>query len=153
MKFNVFFKNDLGARWVLSNGSPLFESPLFETRPEAIDDLENFVTLMESPVFIDNDECNNASPVTVTFKQKESRWHWELFISSNGMRSKIAVSPEEGINSLELAKQKATFFCNSIVKAPILDQNDVAIPNMWFEKPFAAAHNIGDIHPSSKWLK
>lgn len=159
MKFNVFFKKGHGAYWVLTDSSPLCESPLFETRPEAIGDLENFVTLMESPIFIDAGEAVNAGneenlpPVVVIFKQRKSRWCWELFFSLDGLSSKIAESSDKGFDSLEMAKQKAWFFCNSIIDAPVLDEANVAIPGMHFSKFFADAHHIGDIHPSSKWLK
>ncbi|WP_239042798.1 hypothetical protein [Citrobacter freundii] len=153
MKFNVFLKVNHGAHWVLSSGSPIFESTLFETRPEAINALEKFVTGMESPTFIDNDNSDSPSPATVIFKQIDSRWHWTLFFSFNGVRSRIAESSEKGFDSLELAKQKAKIFCNSIVDAPILDQFDIAIPGLGFTKSFERAHNIGDIHPSSKWVK
>ncbi|MFU0931419.1 hypothetical protein ACM26E_11510 [Kluyvera cryocrescens] len=153
MKFNVFLNKESGAHWVLSDGSPIFESSLFKTRYDAIDDIEQFVTQMESPEFIDNDKSNNLSPVTVTFKQKDSNWHWELFISSNGGHSKVAESQGKGFDSLEFAKQKAKHFCNSIVDAPILDQSNVAIPGLHFTKAFEETHRIGDIHPSSKWVK
>lgn len=159
MKLNVFFKNNHGSHWVLSDGSPLFESPLFETRASAIKDLEQFVTLMESPSFIDADktvnleETENSPLAFVIFKQNNSRWYWELFISINAQSSKVAENSDKGFESFELARQNAKFFCNSIVDAPILDQNEVAISGVIFSKSFEHAHNIEDIHPSSKWYK
>lgn len=159
MKFNVFFENNHGSHWVLSDGSPLFKSRLFESRPEAIDDIELFVTLAGSAVFIESGEVINSAGtesfplVLVVFKQNNSHWHWELFISINDQSSKIAESSNKGFDSLEQARQQAKLFCNAIVDAPVLDQADVAIPNPWFSKSFANAHNIDDIHPSSKWLK
>ena len=159
MKFNVFFKKDHGSHWVLSDGSPLFESPLFETRPKAIDDLENFVGLMESPIFIkagddiNSGDTENCPSVVISLKQHESLWGWELFISKNGQLSKVTDSSGNGFDSLELAKQSAQFFINAIIDAPILDQADVAIPGMHFSKSFEETHHIGDIHPSSKWFK
>ena len=133
MKFNVFFKKDHGSHWVLSDGSPLFESPLFETRPKAIDDLENFVGLMESPIFIkagddiNSGDTENCPSVVISLKQHESLWGWELFISKNGQLSKVTESSGNGFDSLELAKQSAQFFINAIIDAPILDQADALL--------------------------
>ena len=158
MKFNVFLKKDHGAHWVLSDGSPLFESSLFKTRRNAISNLEEFVTLMESPVFIQSGEFaalgEKKSPLaSVVYKQNNTRWYWELFISINELSSKVAEGSDKGLDSLELLKQEAKYFCDAIIDAPILDQANVAIPSGHFSKYFEDAHQIGDIHPSSKWLK
>lgn len=159
MKFNVFLKNNHGSHWVLSDSSPLFESSLFKTRSEAIGDLEQFVTLMESPSFIesgkniDSAKTENSPSVLVVFKQQDSYWHWELFISTTGQTTKISESSGKGFESLELAKQKAKYFCDSVVDAPILDQANIAIPGPNFSKSFESAYKIGDSHPSTKWFK
>ena len=159
MKFNVFFKVNHGAHWVLSDDSQLFKSPLFKTRPDAIDDIEAFITLMQSPEIIDSDEFVGSKEVKITqsaffvIKQEESRWLWEILISTNGKLSKIAECAGKGFDSLEQARQKAKSFCESIVKAPILDQANVAIPGLHFSNSFESEYQIKDIHPSSKWIK
>lgn len=159
MKFNVFLEKDRGAHWVLSDRAPIFESTLFKTRPAAISDLEEFVTLMKSPVFVDSKECvqieeaKKTPSALVLITNSNSRWCWKLFISMNGLSSSVAECSDKGFDSLELTKQKAKSFCNSIVGAPILDQANVAIPGMHFSDDFEKEHHIGDIHPSSKWIK
>lgn len=159
MKFNVFLKKDHGAHWVLSDGSPIFESTLFKTRPEAISNLEEFVTVMESPVFVDSEEClkieeaKKSPSALVLITRSNSRWEWKVFISMNGLTSSVAECSDKGFDSFELTKQKAKSFCNSIVDAPILDQANVAIPGMHFSDNFEKEHHIGDVHPSSKWIK
>jgi len=159
MKFNVFFKKDHGAHWVLSNGSAIFESFLFKTMTDAMDNLEEFVTLMQSPVLSGSDELVNfgetkTSPsALVIFKQKSTRWYWDLFISTGAKLSKVAECSDKGFDSLEQARQKAKSLCDSIVKAPILDWANVAIPGCNFSKTFENEHHIKDIHPSSKWIK
>lgn len=52
MKFNLFIENHR-VYWVLSDGSQLIKSPLFHTKNEAIKEIERFVNLMKSPVFVD----------------------------------------------------------------------------------------------------
>lgn len=156
MKINVYFEKNRGSYWVLSNGSPLFQSQLFETRPKAIDDLEQFVTLMESPVFIESVDIANTDNSPLAFfviKQNESRFYWELYISINNQISKITDSLDKDFDSLELAKQKAMFFCNSISNAKIFDDRNFLISGTWFSQAFADAHHIVDNHPSSKWYK
>ncbi|MHB2063502.1 hypothetical protein ACX64M_00920 [Serratia marcescens] len=159
MKFNVYFEKERGSHWVLSNGTPIFKSPSFETRPNTIDDLVQFVTLMESPIFTvsqgedDLEEPGIPCAILITLKQQGNKWRWDASFFDNGKLSKIARLSEKEFDTLALAKENATLFCNAIVSAPILDQADVAIPNVHFDTPFAKKHHIGDIHPSSKWFK
>lgn len=159
MKFNVFFEKNKGAHWVLSDGSFSFKSQPFETRPKAIKDLEQFVTLMDSPKFIEPGEevsSENASKspeVLVTFKQQDNLWSWYAWISKIGNLSKVVDSPFSQFETLELARTSAKYTCNNIAAAPILDQADVVIPNMHFSESFSDEHGIGDAHPSRKWLK
>lgn len=155
MKINVYFENNRGSYWVLSNGSPLFQSQLFETRPKAIDDLKKFLTLIKVPALIDSIGSLNLEElqlVIYVFKKHDSCWGWELVLSSNGKITKITDNSNNSFESSEQALQSARYFCNAIVSAPILDQADVLIPGLHFSKSFAEEHQIGDNHPSSKWI-
>nr|WP_314592199.1 hypothetical protein [uncultured Serratia sp.] len=158
MKFNVIFERNKGAYWILSNGPHSFKSQSFETRREAINDLEHFVALMETPTFIEpgaNTSPSNAKDnpsLLITLEEGANLWRWDAWISINGNSSKIATHPTGGFETLESARKSAKFACNAITVAPILDQADVAIPSMHFSKLFAEEYGIGDAHPSSKYV-
>ncbi|MCE9939485.1 hypothetical protein [Serratia liquefaciens] len=156
MKFNVIYEKDKGSYWVLSNGSHSFKSQTFKSRPEAIKDLERFVVMAEKPTFISSGEkpsksnANDAPSLLITLGEDANSWHWEAWVSADGHLSKIATHSACGFETLESARESAKFACNAITVAPILDQADVAIPNMHFSNSFAEEYGVGDIHPSSK---
>ncbi|MEN3260692.1 hypothetical protein AAH678_18425 [Sodalis endosymbiont of Spalangia cameroni] len=89
----------------------------------------------------------------MSFKQHKGVWLWSAELTLIDTPIHIASSPANGFDSIELAIINADNVHNCIIYAPILDESDVAIPNMHFHSDFADEHNIGDTHPSSAWIK
>lgn len=155
MKFNLFIEMHR-VYWVLSDGSQLIKSPLFGAKKEAIKEIERLVNLMKSPVFVDL-MPSGISPdkelATVVIARDKGCWGWILYTPINGRLFEVERHFASRFKVSDDARVNARIFCNSIVDAPVLDQNGVAIPALWFSSEFAKEHNIGDIHPSGKWLE
>ncbi|CAD5721023.1 hypothetical protein [Escherichia coli] len=155
MKFNLFIENHR-VYWVLSDGSQLIKSPLFRTINEAAREIERFTNLMKSPVFVDLMPLGispDKESATVVIARDKDCWGWMLYTPVNGQLFEVERHFSSHFKVSDDARNDARIFCNSIVDAPVLDQADVKIPALWFSSEFAKEHNIGDIHPSGKWLE
>ncbi|EHP1064977.1 hypothetical protein FSJ74_008645 [Escherichia coli] len=155
MKFNLFIETHR-VYWVLSDGLQLIKSPLFGDKKKAIKEIERFVNLMKSPVFVDlmpPGISPDKESATVVIARDKDCWGWMLYTPVNGQLFEVERHFSSHFKVSDDARNNARIFCNSIVDAPVLDQADVKIPALWFSSEFAKEHNIGDIHPSGKWLE
>ncbi|EFS7176839.1 hypothetical protein HW050_003176 [Escherichia coli] len=85
MKFNLFIEIHR-VYWVLSEDSQLIKSPLFRTKNEAIKEIERFVNLMKSPVFVDlmpPGISPDKESATVVIARDKGCWGWMLYTPVN----------------------------------------------------------------------
>ncbi len=156
MKIVFHQKKDNPFYWELIHGNPVFVSPTFERGDACIDELEKFVTLIKSPVFIESDgSCTDEriaskNPATVVLKRLGSHWVWSLFYVFDEQPAKIHSFIGHEIKTKEQARSDAQLFCDLIYKAQIYDNYNVLLSGIRFSKAFATERRIKDLHPSSK---